>query len=113
MPSCLYCGKESGEGAYYHEECKRAHESGREPANAVNTAASVHVRTSANAKQSTPVARAGAVEVRVVDVEMSFGSMVVFMVKWAIASIPAFIILFLIFIGLGLLFAAVFYPLGR
>tara|TARA_B100001250_G_scaffold382560_1_gene375809 strand:- start:418 stop:603 length:186 start_codon:yes stop_codon:yes gene_type:complete len=30
------------------------------------------------------------------DIHMSFSSMVVFMVKWAIASIPALIILFII-----------------
>ena len=35
-------------------------------------------------------------EVIIKDIKMSFGSMVEFMVKWAIASIPAFIILFLI-----------------
>ena len=34
--------------------------------------------------------------VTVTDIKMPFGSMVQFMVKWAIASIPAFIILFLI-----------------
>jgi hypothetical protein len=33
-------------------------------------------------------------EVRVTDIRMPFGSMVLFMVKWAIASIPAFVILF-------------------
>ena len=33
----------------------------------------------------------------VVDVKMSFNSMVWFMVKWVIASIPALIILWLIF----------------
>jgi hypothetical protein len=32
-------------------------------------------------------------EVSVTDIRMPFGSMVVFMVKWAVASIPAFIIL--------------------
>ena len=31
--------------------------------------------------------------VRIIDVKMPFGSMVVFMVKWAIAAIPALIIL--------------------
>lgn len=31
--------------------------------------------------------------VRIVDIRMSFISMVVFMVKWALAAIPAFIIL--------------------
>jgi hypothetical protein len=33
--------------------------------------------------------------VEVTDFQMNFGSMVSFMVKWAIASIPAFIILFI------------------
>ena len=42
-------------------------------------------------------------DVVVRDVEMSFGSMVVFMIKWTIASIPAFLFLFMLFV----LFAAV------
>jgi hypothetical protein len=33
---------------------------------------------------------------RVKDVEMPFGSMVVFMIKWAIAAIPAAIVLIII-----------------
>ena len=37
-------------------------------------------------------------EVTVVDVQMPFLSMVIFMIKWVLASIPAFLILF--FIGL-------------
>ena len=45
--------------------------------------------------------------VAVVDLEMPFGSMVTFMVKWAIASIPAFIILFLIGAGLVMILLAV------
>lgn len=36
-------------------------------------------------------------EVVVTDIQMPFGSMVVFMVKWAIAAIPAAIILFVLF----------------
>ncbi|MBI4666000.1 MAG: DUF4339 domain-containing protein [Nitrospinae bacterium] len=36
------------------------------------------------------------VKVYVADINMSFGSMVVFMIKWALASIPALIILFMI-----------------
>jgi hypothetical protein len=35
--------------------------------------------------------------VKVVDIDMPFGSMVVFMVKWSLASIPAFIILTIFF----------------
>jgi len=48
----------------------------------------------------------GTNEVVVTDIRMSFGSMVLFQVKWIIASIPAAIILCLIliaiFFGLGL-----------
>ena len=39
-------------------------------------------------------------QVVVTDIQMPFVSMVVFMVKWALAAIPAFLILFLIFGGL-------------
>ena len=35
-------------------------------------------------------------EVTVTDIKMPFFSMVIFMVKWVIASIPAFIILFVL-----------------
>ena len=46
--------------------------------------------------------------VTVIDIQMPFGSMVIFMIKWAIASILAAIILFLIgsaFVGvLGRIF---------
>jgi hypothetical protein len=38
----------------------------------------------------------GPQQVTVIDVNMPFGSMVGFMVKWAIASIPALIILFVL-----------------
>lgn len=44
----------------------------------------------------------------VTDVNMSFSSMVVFMVKWAIASVPALIILSLIILVLLTLFGSVF-----
>jgi hypothetical protein len=43
-------------------------------------------------------------DVRIVDLHMPFGSMVVFMVKWAIAAIPAAIILFLAYMALVGLF---------
>ena len=35
-------------------------------------------------------------KVKVIDFDMEFGSMVWFMIKWALASIPAFIILFIL-----------------
>ena len=40
-------------------------------------------------------------EVEIIDIRMPFWSMVVFMVKWAIASIPAIIILYILFIVFG------------
>jgi CHASE2 domain-containing sensor protein len=43
-------------------------------------------------------------KVVVTDIQMSFGSMVVFMVKWAIAVIPAAIILGVV----GIIFASLF-----
>ena len=43
-------------------------------------------------------------EIIVTDIKMPFMSMVVFMIKWAIASIPAFIILSLLFGLLTMLF---------
>jgi hypothetical protein len=47
-------------------------------------------------------------KVVVTDIDMPFGSMVSFMVKWAIASIPAFIILLII----GFICAAVLAAFG-
>ncbi len=43
-----------------------------------------------------PLTSTGRTEVTVVDVRMPFGSMVMFMVKWSIATIPALIILGLV-----------------
>ena len=51
----------------------------------------------------------GVTEVRVTDIKMSFGSMVSFMVKWAIASIPALIILAVLFAIVSGLFRALFF----
>ena len=44
----------------------------------------------------------------VTDVDMPFGSMVQFMVKWALASIPAAIILMIVFGLLGAIFGGAF-----
>ena len=41
--------------------------------------------------------------------DMPFGEMITFMVKWALASIPAFIILFIIFGILFLIFGSIFF----
>ena len=61
-----------------------------------------------------PTSHAGAsptaqtVNVVVRDIQMSFGSMVVFIIKWVLASIPAMIILLIIFALLGGLFGGIF-----
>ena len=47
--------------------------------------------------------------VHVKSFDMPFGDMVGFMVKWALASIPAFIILFIIFGFLFLIFGSLFF----
>ena len=47
--------------------------------------------------------------VHVKSFDMPFGDMVIFMVKWALASIPAFIILFIIFGILFLIFGSLFF----
>ena len=44
----------------------------------------------------------------IVDFKMPMGSMVEFMVKWAIASIPALLILFGLFLVLGMVFGGLF-----
>ncbi len=53
------------------------------------------------------------VEVTIVDVKMPFGSMVVFMVKAAIAAIPAVIVLMIIFTLVGLMLGGIFGGFGR
>lgn len=49
----------------------------------------------------------------VVDVKMPFMSMVTFMVKWAIASIPAIIILFVIWAIAVAVLGGIFGGMGR
>lgn len=41
----------------------------------------------------------------VADIEMNFGSMVVFMIKWAFAAIPALVIIGAIFVAIAFAFA--------
>ena len=49
--------------------------------------------------------------VKVVDFDMSFINMINFMVKWVIASIPAMIILFIIFVILFSIFGTAIFTL--
>jgi RNA polymerase subunit RPABC4/transcription elongation factor Spt4 len=70
-------------------------------------AEAVVVRPSASSELSTMTA------VVIKDFDMPFGSMVSFMVKWAIAAIPAVIILFVIFGFLGAIMGGFFASLLR
>lgn len=84
---CPKCGNWSTSSGRYCLQC------GADLANPTSASA----RTAAlSAAQSTPTAFAGAQKVVVTDINMTFGSMVVFMIKWALAAIPAIIILSLI-----------------
>jgi len=47
-------------------------------------------------------------QVTIVDIKMPFMSMVVFMIKAAIAAIPAFLILSLIMMGISVLLSTIF-----
>lgn len=55
----------------------------------------------------------GARPVVILDINMSFNSMVWFMVKWVIASIPAMIILVVLFFLLSAFFGGLFAGLGK
>lgn len=80
----------------------------RRPADQSASAASVapHVK---KAMSGYP----GAQPVVILDLNMSFNSMVWFMVKWVIASIPAMIILFIIGLVLSAVFGGLFGALVR
>ena len=46
--------------------------------------------------------------VKITDFDMPFGSMVSFMIKWVLASIPAIIILFIIGTVMSIIFISIF-----
>ena len=46
--------------------------------------------------------------VKITDFDMPFGSMVSFMIKWVLASIPAMIILFIIGTVMSMIFISIF-----
>ena len=61
-----------------------------------------------NNTQITTLSNGVSGEVIVTDIRMPFLSMVIFMIKWAIAAIPAFIILFVISLIFTALFGGIF-----
>ena len=61
-------------------------------------------------KEETKLVMYNPQEVKIIDMKMPFLSMVFFMLKWALASIPAFIIFFTIMGLLGALIAPWYHP---
>ena len=57
--------------------------------------------------------RHNTVVTRILDINMSIGSMISFMLKWLVASIPVGIILGLVWLVFTLLFGGLLYGLGR
>jgi len=100
----MYCGRESGSSAY-HEECYRKY--ALNPAAFSPPAARLEPIKSVSTKADIAHAPSQPLSVRVVDVEMTFASMVTFMVKWAIASIPALFLLAVLVLLLGFFFRIV------
>jgi cell division septal protein FtsQ len=65
-----------------------------------------------NTAKEAPMSESNRSEVTVVDIKMPFMSIVIFLVKAAIASIPAFIILTVIFGLMSVLLSGLFQSLG-
>lgn len=87
---CLVCGEKNPDEAIYCVTC-----------GTYLSEMSTFTKSNSKTKDTKPSNQPSVV---VADIIMPFSSMVVLMVKWAIASIPAMIILFLIgFVILGVL----------
>jgi hypothetical protein len=65
-------------------------------------------RTSNHSEGTMNEVMTGRAEVTVVDIKMPFGSMVLFILKWTLASIPAVIIIMLIAFALAAMFGGMF-----
>jgi len=105
MLKCLQCGKFTYPGPAKCDHCGASLRGAptvdvtmQSPT--VTGGSAVHVPVSVN-------------RVVVTDIDMPFGSMVRFMVKWAIASIPAFVILFIIGMIVTAMFAGMFSQASR
>lgn len=89
MRKCRFCAKEIADTATTCPHCKADLFPGR----AVAVVADPPL---------LPIAPVPIARVTVVDIDMPFNSMVGFMVKWAIAAIPAILIVTFILVGVGL-----------
>lgn len=89
-------------GIYYHKALQaRVQQLEQEKLQAASSSVRVATPTAAQQQRNVQAVTSkypGAHPVVVMDVNMSFGSMVIFMIKWGIASIPALIILGAIYV---------------
>ncbi|QRY79359.1 hypothetical protein JVX91_27985 [Pseudomonas sp. PDNC002] len=89
-------------GIYYHKALQaRVQQLEEEKLQAASTPVRVTAPTATQQQRNVQAVVSkypGAQPVVVMDVNMSFGSMVLFMIKWGIASIPALIILGAIYV---------------
>ena len=92
MLRCSNCGADTTPGPSHCPQCGAS----------LKTAAAVRI---VGATESEPICRTRVV---VTDVDMPFGSMVVFMVKWGIAAIPAVLILTVVWFIVAAMFAGAF-----
>lgn len=101
-----------GCGAYYEKALKLKYAPAQPAAVAAPVQKAPAVRLAADHVQVAARGLSGAQPVVVVDVQMRFWSMVLFIVKWTLASIPALLILMLVvaaFVSVaGVWFAALF-----
>ena len=111
MAICSVCNKEVGffdaikvdieKNISVHTKCVSEYQNKKEDKDHVDDESQ---STSATNTPNITTPNASNGRVQVTNFDMPFGNMVFFMVKWAIASIPAFIILFII----GLIFFGIF-----
>jgi hypothetical protein len=106
MRKCPFCHGDIGDAAIVCPHCRRATLPGPSSEPAVASPPRSATRTEI---EHAPALPSPILRVTVVDVNMPFASMVGFMVKWAIAAIPAVLILGVLAVFGAALFAAVFH----
>lgn len=103
MANCLYCGREAGSSGF-HAACAPSYTH----APALTHAPIVEPIPFPAAHAAAPLSLTPLASVRVVDIAMPFGSMVTFLVKLALAAIPALLIL----AAFGFLLVGLFVAIG-
>ena len=99
MPYCISCGESVEQVNSTCDQC----ELGTSQAVAVEARRAVAAKEKRNGEAANGLRTR---EVVVTDFKMSFGSMIIFTVKFALASIPAFVILYVVALLLGSIFSA-------